>query len=365
MIFTITLSLILATAVYIFLLQPKFGSVPSGDRLERIEKSPNYRDGSFQNLSPTPDLTEGSNYVSIMWEFLFSRKERMKPETAMPSKRTDILALDPAENVLIWFGHSSYFMQVDGKKILVDPVFSGSASPLPLGTRAFEGTDIYTADDFPVIDYLFITHDHWDHVDYATLMALKPKIKKIITGLGTGAHLESWEFDPALIIEKDWNESIQLDPGFTAFTTPARHFSGRGIRRNKALWTAFVLTTPNLQIYIGGDSGYDTHFAEIGNKFGPFDLAILENGQYDKSWKYIHMMPDEVLMAGQDLGAKSILPVHSGKFSLANHAWDTPLDKITELNVDVGLRLITPMIGEKVNINDSTQTFSQWWKGMP
>lgn len=364
MIVFVSFILVMTLAVIVFVRQTNFGRKPSGERLERIKKSPNYKDGSFKNLSHTPDLTEGVSYYAVMKEFFFSEKRRVKPLDTIPSTKTDLINLDPKEDVLVWFGHSSYFIQVDGKKILVDPVMSGAASPVSFTTPSFLGTDAYTTDDLPEIDYLFISHDHWDHVDHETLLKLKSKIKKIVTGLGTGEHFEYWGFDKNIIIEEDWNTKISLDSGFIVYTTPARHFSGRGISRNKALWASFVLQTPTAKIFIGGDSGYDTHFSEIGKNFGPFDLVMLENGQYDKSWKYIHMQPNEVLQAAKDLQAKRLFPVHSSKFALANHSWDDPLKRITEFNKSVGLPLVTPIIGERVNLKDTTQTFSQWWEGI-
>ncbi|MDB4304189.1 MBL fold metallo-hydrolase, partial [Desulfosarcina sp.] len=364
MIITISIIAILAISVYIFMQQPKFGKLPSGDRLAKIEQSPNYKNGKFQNLRHTPDLTEGETFFSVTWYFLFAKKPRLKPIDQIPSTKTDLLNLDPQKDILVWFGHSSYFMQIDSKKILVDPVFSGSVSPIEFTSKAFEGTDQYTTDDIPEIDYLFITHDHWDHLDYETVLKLKSKIKKIICGLGTGEHLEYWGFDKNIIIEEDWNEKIILESGFIVHTTPGRHFSGRGFTRNKALWTSFVLKSPSFNLFIGGDSGYDTHFADIGLNYGPFDLVILENGQYDKKWKYIHMMPEEVLQASFDLKAKRLFPVHSSKFAIANHPWDEPLSEITKLNKDSELKLITPIIGEQVNLKDTTQTFTQWWKGI-
>jgi len=274
------------------------------------------------------------------------------------------LKLDSNIDVLVWFGHSSYFIQIDGKKILVDPVLSGSASPLSFTTKAFKGSDPYKADDIPEIDYLFITHDHWDHLDYDTIIKLKPKIKKVICPLGLGENLEYWGYNPTIIIEKDWNEKIILDSSFTAYTVPARHFSGRSFQRNKSLWTAFVLHTPTFKFYIGGDGGYDTHFAEIGKTFGEFDLAILENGQYNDKWKYIHMKPEEVLQAAKDLKAKRLLPVHSSKFALALHPWNEPLKRITAANKQINLPLLTPIIGEQVKLKDSIQFFPEWWEGI-
>lgn len=263
---------------------------------------------------------------------------------------------------LVWFGHSSYFIQLDGKRILVDPVFSGNASPIPRTATSFQGTDIYTVADLPDIDYLFISHDHYDNVDYETLIALKDKVQKVICGLGVGSHFEHWGWDNSKIIERDWNEKVDLDKGFTAFVEPARHFSGRGLSTNNTLWASYVLQTPSMKIYIGGDSGYDTHYAAIGDKHKAIDLAILDNGQYNESWKYIHNLPEEVLKAAEDLKAKRIFPVHSSKFALASHDWDEPLVKLAELNKSKNLPLVTPIIGETVYLKDSTQKFKHWWQ---
>ena len=357
-IITITIS------IYAFMLQPKFGSKPHGGRMQLIEASANYRNGQFQNQSNTPQLTEGASFGSVLKEFMFVKKPRKKPAQTLPSVKTNLKELRKEEDVLVWMGHSSYFMQVDGKAILVDPVLSGSASPLSFTTKSFAGADIYTPDDIPEIDFLFITHDHWDHLDYNTIKKLQPKITTIITGLGTAAHLERWGFNAANIIEKDWNETTGIAGGFTVTVTPARHFSGRTFTRNKATWASFVLQTPAHKIFIGGDSGYDAHFKNIGSLHGPFDLAILECGQYDKSWKYIHMMPEETVQAAQDLQAKKLLPVHWGKFSLANHAWDEPAERVSKAAAASNMPLLTPMIGEQVNINDAAQPFAPWWKNI-
>ena len=351
-------------AVFVFLHLPRFGKLPSGERLKRIMQSKNYKNGNFKNLSDTPMLSEGVGFSTVLKEFLFEKKPRVKPVDIIPSMKTDLLNLNPAKDILVWFGHSSYFMHVDGKKILVDPVFSGAASPVSFNIKAFRGTDIYTTEDIPEIDFLFISHDHWDHLDYKTILKLKPKIKNIICALGVGQHLERWGFDKNITHELDWNEEINLEEGFIVNATAARHFSGRGFVRNKTIWTSFVLNTPTMKIFIGGDSGYDTHFAEIGKTFGPFDLVILENGQYNKNWKYIHMQPFETLQAAKDLQAKRLFPVHNSKFPLSTHPWDEPLKRITELNKNVNLILATPMIGEEVNLKDDSQHFSKWWVGV-
>lgn len=361
MIAFIVIAGIIAIATVIFLNTERFGRHPSGEDLKEIAQSKNYKDGSFQNILTTPMLSEGVGYYEVLKEFFFSSKPK-EPSSNIPSSKTDLKKLNPEENVLVWMGHSTYFMQLDGKTILVDPVLSGYASPLFFTTKAFKGTDIYTVEDFPAIDYLFLTHDHWDHMDYNTLKELKPKIKKVITGLGNGSHIKRWGFSQETIVEGDWYDSIVLDTGFTAHVTPARHFSGRGFTRGKTLWASFVISSKSANIYLGGDSGYGPHFKEIGNKFGPFDLAILENGQYDEKWKNIHMLPGEQLLAAADLGATSILPVHAAKFTLANHDWNEPLEKISKASKSSDLRIITPKIGDKVNLMDKFQVFENWWQ---
>ena len=362
----ITLIIIAALGIitFAYMQHPKFGKLPTGERLDLIKKSPNYKDGKFVNFSHTPQMTEGVSYTGALYEYLFVKAERKSPSEALPSVKTDLKSLPIDQDILIWFGHSSYFIQIDGKRILADPVFSGNASPVPGTSKSFKGTDIYTVEDLPEIDYLFISHDHYDHLDYETIKALKAKTKKVICGLGVGAHLEHWGYPVENIIEKDWNEEVDLHDGFIVYTTPARHFSGRGLRSNKSLWMSYVLQTPTMKLFIGGDSGYDTHYAEIGNKFGPLDLAILDMGQYDKKWKYIHHMPEEIFKVAKDLKAKRIFPVHNSKFDIANHAWDEPLVSVTDLNKTENVPLITPMIGETVNLKDGQQQFKQWWVGV-
>lgn len=363
MFFILGAILLLILAIAIFVRTTPFGVLSKGDYLQRILQSQNFRDGQFQNLSPTPSLTEGASYLSVTKEIMFHRSKRRKPGSVLPSIKTDLHALNPNDNVLVWFGHSSYFLQVDGKKMLIDPVFSGAASPVSATTRSFAGSDIYTPADIPELDILFLSHDHWDHLDFSTVKGLQPKIKKIITSLGTGAHLRRWGFAPDKIIEKDWNETVSLGDGFTVTITPGRHFSGRGLKRNQALWVSFVLQTPSMNLFLGGDSGYDKHFKEIGAQFGPFDLAILECGQYDKSWRYIHMIPEETVQAAQDLKAAKLLPVHWAKFSLGNHEWDDSILRVTAAARKQGMPLIHPMIGELVHLHGS-QTFTNWWENV-
>jgi L-ascorbate metabolism protein UlaG (beta-lactamase superfamily) len=362
MLITVFFLLILLALAYLFLDGPQFGRAPAGERLERIRRSPNFREGQFQNVNLTPALAEGSTYPGVMYAFFFKRKHRNTPASPLPGKKTDISQLNPSDNVLIWFGHSSYFMQLDGKKFLVDPVFSGRASPVSFTTRAFKGSDLYTTEDLPPIDYLFISHDHYDHLDFKTVQKLKEKVGRVITGLGVGAHLEHWGYDPAIITELDWGQDAQLDEGFSVHAASARHFSGRRFKRNNTLWISLVLQTPTKKLYLGGDSGYDTHFALIGKEYGPFDLAILENGQYNRHWKYIHMMPEEVVQAAEDLQARMLMPVHWSKFSLALHEWDEPIKRVNAEASKKRLPLLHPMIGEAVDLNNPQST--AWWQDL-
>jgi L-ascorbate metabolism protein UlaG (beta-lactamase superfamily) len=367
MLITLTILGSLTLGTIVFLRHPRFGKAPSGKHLELLQHSPNYANGKFQNQSHTPDITEGYSFWQVMYKFFFEKAPRRRPPGSIPSVKTSLRELPLEEDVLVWFGHSSYYLQVNGKRMLVDPVFSGNASPLPGTNKSFPGTDLYTADDMPDIDYLFLTHDHYDHADYKTLVRIKDRCSKIFCGLGGAAHLEYWGFAPERIIERDWHETFAPDPGFIIHTAPARHFSGRGFTRNNTLWLSFVLKTPAYNIYFGGDSGYDKHFREIGERHGPFDLALLDNGQYNLMWQAIHMLPEEVLLAARDLNTKRLMPVHSAKFAMAKHPWDEPLQLISELNrkSENPVPLVTPMIGETVWLRQESQSFQEWWTRLP
>jgi L-ascorbate metabolism protein UlaG (beta-lactamase superfamily) len=358
-----TISILFVFGLY-FLNQPQFGKAPSGKRLERIKKSPQYKDGKFQNAHFTPTLTQGYSMLGVLYSQLFEKAPNKTPSNPIPSMKTDLKHLNPDDDILVWFGHSSYFVQAEGKTFLIDPVFSGNASPIPASVKAFKGSNNYQVSDLPEIDYLLISHDHYDHLDYNTIIELKGKVKNVICGLGVGSHFEYWGYDPGKILEKDWFETADLTHGMTIRATPARHFAGRSLNRNNTLWVSYVLETPKRKMFLGGDSGYDTHYAEIGKKYGPFDWAILENGQYNLAWEAIHTLPEQFLKEVSELKAKNVIPVHSSKFALANHSWDEPLNKVSELykNGNYDFSLATPRIGEKVDLNSKDQSFTEWWK---
>lgn len=339
---------------------PQFmGSLPRGEHRESIQQSPNFRDGRFQNINYTPSFTES------FWS-MFSQpsRRRLRPENEIPVVKTNLWELNREEDLLVWFGHFSVFIQLEGKRFLIDPVFSGSGSPIWFINRAFEGTDVFRPSDIPDIDYLIITHDHYDHLDYRTVRELRPRVGKVIAPLGVGAHFKRWGYLAEDIIEMDWNEVVALNNYLEIYCFPARHSSGRGLRRNRALWASFLIRSQSLTIFISGDTGYDTHFAKIGEQFGSIDFALLENGQYNTMWRYTHLFPEETLQAGIDLRARNIIPIHHSKYSISNHRWDEPLQRITTANeaLENPQQILTPKIGEVVFLNDTTQRFTRWWE---
>jgi len=337
-----------------------FGKNPSGKRLETIEQSRNYKNGIFENLSATEMMVTKVSMLSMTWRF-FNKPKNTAPPKPLPSVKTDLKSISSGKPVIVWFGHSSYFIRINKTNILVDPVLSGHASPFSFGGNSFPGTDIYAVADLPDIDVLLLTHDHYDHLDHRTIWKLKNKVKSICCSLGVGSHLVYWGIDENIISEFDWGDSKKLANEIELIAAPARHFSGRSLVRNKTLWSSFILKTNENKIYIGSDSGYDTHFKSIGEKYGPFDIAILETGQYNTDWPFIHMMPEEAVQATLDLRAKILLPVHWGKFALAFHPWDEPILRVIAKAKEIGVAVTTPLIGEPVIIGNSYPD-KQWWK---
>jgi L-ascorbate metabolism protein UlaG (beta-lactamase superfamily) len=335
------------------------GKNPSGKHLEKIKQSPNYKKDGFENLSETPMMLQDTSYYELIKKTL-NRNPDVKPPSKLPTVKTDLKNIVSNKPVIVWFGHSSYFIRINNKNILVDPVFSGNASPVSFMIKAFEGSDVYTPDDFPEIDFLILTHDHYDHLDYKTIRKLNTKAQAIYCSLGLASHLTYWGFDESIINEMDWWQTNKLTDGMTLTAAPARHFSGRGLKRYKTLWSSFILKTTSYNLYLGGDSGYDKHFKEIGEKYGPFDIAILESGQYNTAWPLIHMMPEQTVQAALDLKTKVLLPVHWGKFTLAMHPWNEPVQRVLKAAASKNLKVTTPMIGEPVILNE-VYPDKNWW----
>lgn len=351
-----------AVSGYTYLGQEKFGRLPQGNRLDRISNSPNYRNGSFHNREPIVRIVEGGGSIGLWLKFFLRDGDGLTPPDPLPVVKTDLKALDPNADTVVWLGHSTYFIRMGGKTILIDPVFSGHASPVFFSTRAFVGTTIYTAEDMPDIDYLLISHDHWDHLDYHTVTALKPKTRYVVTGLGVGEHFSHWGFPDGMVHEADWDEMVHLEDGLSIHVLTSRHFSGRLFDRNRTLWVSFVLETSSRRIYYSGDTGYGSHFKEIGDRFGGFDLVMLDSGQYNEAWPQVHMNPEQSAQAAEDLRAQAALPSHVGRFNISYHSWDDPFRRFVAAGEGRPYRLITPKIGEVVELAEHQRAFSHWWE---
>ncbi len=358
----VAIMLIASAASLPFVLNAGFGQAPQGAEKSLIERSPNYRDGEFQNTLPTPGFSSDKNMVVALWEFLTVKRENARPQQPLPLVPTDLASLPLETDTMIWLGHSSWYLQLSGKRILIDPVFSSYAAPFAFLNKAFDGNYPWQAANMPEIDLLIISHDHYDHLDYATIKGLMPKIKRAVVPLGVGSHLRYWGMKDEVVTEADWQQSVAISDALSVHVLPARHFSGRGLKRNQTLWASFMFVTPTQKIYYSGDSGYGPHFKAIGEQFGKVDIAILEDGQYDQDWRYIHMMPEQTAQAAVDLNAQRVLPGHAGRFVLAKHTWDDPYKRLAQASKDKAYRLLTPMQGEPVWPADATQTFRAWWE---
>ena len=341
--------LLLAGAGLAVLSHPAFGLWRHVSK-ERIQASPNYRDGMFQNQEPTPQFTGATASTSgTLWRFLTDKDTLRVPQQPIPAVKTDLKNLPTDSDWLIWFGHSSYLFYLNGKRYLVDPLLKPEW-PSSMMLKAFPGTDIYRPDDLPDIDVLIITHEHWDHMDYATLRDIRERVKLVICPLGIADYLRYWGYKDEMITEMDWAESLRRQTAIrdtmTITCLPSRHFSNRLLgKRNQTLWASFMVETGGRKVYIGGDGGYDKRFAEIHERFGAVDLALLENGQYNANWKYIHTTPEDLEKVILDLQAKQVFTVHHDKFALSVHPWyepDSLAHAIAERNA---LRLLDQPIG--------------------
>lgn len=350
-----------AVGVAVYLHSPRFGRPFSPQRLARVEASPHYVNGHFENLRPVPVMTgPNKGLVKGLVDYLMEKRVGTVPEEPVPHHKVNLWKQDRSEDFVVWMGHSSFYMQLDGKRILVDPVFSDYASPIFFANRAFKGSNVYTAEDIPPVDVLVISHDHWDHLDYPTIMALKDKIDKIVYPLGVGEYFEAWGFKPSQLYEEDWDSDVEIAPGFHIHVLTAQHFSGRLLERNPTEWASYAFITPTHKVYYSGDGGYGPHFRAIGQKFGGFDLALLENGQYDMQWHNIHMLPAETAQAAADLQTRYVIPVHNSKFALARHTWQAPMQDLEKAGKGASWHLLTPEIGDKVSMQ-KPGLFPEWW----
>lgn len=342
-----------------------FGSRPNKEMKKTFKNSKQYnaKAGVFENRQQDliREMKKRNITFSAIKDWLGGGKDRV-PSNKLPEVKPDLKSFmsESDELKVIWFGHSSFLLNMNGKIILVDPVFGTSASPVSFMVKRFQ-KPVIELKDLPKVDYIVISHDHYDHLDMPSIKHFVGSDVQFVTPLGVGSHLQGWGIKKENIVEKDWWESAMLD-GVEFIATPAQHFSGRnGIHDNETLWASWVIRNDNHNVYFSGDSGYDTHFKEIGDKYGPFDLAFIENGQYNKLWEEVHMLPEQSIQAFKDLKGKTYFPVHWGMFELAMHAWYEPIQRISDMASADGINLVTPKIGEVLNINDKNQT-TQWWK---
>ena len=324
--------------------------------------SPQWVDGTFGNQNVV-SLDEPRESMPLT-EFLCPKEQR-KPLARLPTVDPGPSWRRPPETGLraTWLGHSTVLLEHAGHRILTDPVWSSRASPTQrIGPKRFQPVPV-ALEDLPALDLVLLSHDHYDHLDYATVRALAQSPATFVTSLGVGAHLEHWGVPGDRIIELDWWEQAVLSEGELVVTaTPAQHFSGRTpAARNHTLWSSFVLEGEASRVYYGGDSGLMTGFSEIGGRFGPFDLTLLEIGAYHPAWANVHLGPKNALQALKALGGGPLLPVHWGTFDLSTHRWDQPIESLFSDGTELGTELLLPRIGEPCEPERGTGG-EPWWR---
>ncbi len=356
--------LLLVVGVLFLNLSPQFGGSPSKEQKEEFAKLAYYKDGKFSNLTPT-DMDLSTREMIQMLPKFFKNDPNRSPQFDVPIELVDSLELviPKVPDRLVWFGHSAFLLQIDGKNILIDPMFGRVPSPIPfMGNPRYYDRLPIEVEKLPFIDLIVISHDHYDHLDYESIQKLKDKTKQFYVPLGVGAHFEKWGVNQKDIKEFEWWEEAQFEGLEMAFT-PSRHFSGRGLGdRFNTLWGSWVIKSLEYNIFFSGDSGYGPHFKEIGQKYGPFDFAMLECGQYNLKWQDIHMAPEETAMAGVDVKAKVGMPIHWGAFTLAFHSWTDPVERVTKKARELDLPLAIPKIGEFINLNNLQEFQDKWWE---
>ncbi|AJY77623.1 membrane protein [Paenibacillus beijingensis] len=342
---------------------PSFGGKLSEERMRTITRSRHFEGGKFRNLIPTAMDTSLKTNISILLDFMKGTPEG-KPVRPIAAERWRPLRLQDNRSASVtWLGHSALWLEVEGKTMIVDPMLGRTPSPFPqIGGKRYRTTLSLQLDQLPPIDAVLISHDHYDHLDYGTIMKLKDNVKRFFVPLGVGAHLERWGIDRKNITELDWWEEAEFE-GLTLASTPARHFSGRRLTgRDTTLWCSWVIKGEYNSLFFSGDSGYGPHFKQIGDKYGPFDLTLMECGQYDRRWSAIHMVPEETVQAHLDVKGKRMIPIHWGAFSLAMHAWTDPVERAVKAAKEKNAAICTPKIGETVVVGSGHYPSSAWWR---
>lgn len=360
----LALVLAIAIATYLVLKLPQFGKAPDGERLEKIAESSQYNrtKKAFENLGQVEMKMGFSDMIKLLPKFINPGKNKRPENLEISYPPVEKLgALKDDSVAFTWFGHSAFMLEIGDKIVLLDPMLGPAAAPFSFQVKRFTQALPITAENLPDIDAVVFSHDHYDHLDYPTIQAIKHKVGHFYVPLGLGSHLVHWGVPESKITELDWWQEAKIEE-ITLTCTPAQHFSGRGLTdRGKTLWSSWVIDTGKKRIFFNGDSGYFSGFKAIGERLGPFDIALVECGQYNELWQEIHMLPEESAQAGLDLNAKQMMPIHWGMFDLALHSWTEPIERVKAKADLLGIPLITPRIGERTILSETIST-TTWWK---
>ena len=329
-------------------------------KMTKIIKSPNYKDGKFRNYHDW-EQPSFSEYLSTGWEFLFGGDQRT-PDDLLPAKPVELkYFINPGDNQLnvTWLGHSTLMINIDGYRVLTDPVFEKSVSFF--GPSRYNGDVPIDINQLPEIDVVIISHNHYDHLNKPSIELLRDKTSRFIVPLAVGAELEDAGIPREKIFELDWWEECNIDSNLMIAATPAQHFSGRGLTdRDETLWASFVIKSANHKIYFSGDTGYFDGFKQIGEKYGPFDITFLETGAYNEKWHHIHMFPEETVRASIDLKGRILHPIHWATFNLSLHTWYDPMQRLSRAADSLNVVTATPIVGETTRLGEYLPA-SKWW----
>lgn len=363
MMYLFVILVVLCVVITLFLnLHPVFGGTISKEQQEVYKKFDHYAKGKFVNQVPTSMDMSLSDYLSMLKES-FSGGENRTPGAKIPVSEINWNKINSEEDSLTWLGHSAFLLSINNKKILVDPMLGPTASPVSFaGSKRYTGDLLHVIDEMPSIDAVFITHDHYDHLDYPSIRKLKDKVAHFFVPLGVSTHLIRWGVPKEKITVLNWWDETEFK-GLTVALTPSKHFSGRGLfNRDSTLWGGWVILGKKTRFYTSGDGGYDQHFREIGKKYGPFDITLIEGGQYDRRWSWVHMTPEEAVQAHLDVNGKNMMLIHWGAFTLAYHGWTEPIERALKAAKEKEVNLIAPEIGETARLDSGKQIpISSWW----